>query len=163
MNCPTCGAPLALNPDKDYCRCDYCKGFYFPDRNEDGIRVFGTPAELKCPVCEIPLVHAAMGGVRFLYCGECRGALAFMPIFADFVAEMRTQLGVRMSPLTPPDPTELDRRLTCPQCHNRMDTHRYGGPGNVIVDSCSKCDLIWLDHGELLRIIHAPDHTFQYE
>jgi Zn-finger nucleic acid-binding protein len=38
-----------------------------------------------------------------------------------------------------------------------MDTHSYAGPGNVIVDSCGDCFLIWLDRGELTRIAHAPD------
>ncbi len=163
MNCPTCGAPLNLKPDSDYCRCDYCKGFYFPDQNEDGMRVFGEPSPLSCPVCETALVHAAMGGVRFLYCGECRGVLAPMAVFADFIVEMRAALGVRPGELRPPDARELDRRVFCPQCHLRMDTHRYGGPGNVIVDSCSTCGVLWLDHGELLRIIHAPDYSYQSE
>jgi hypothetical protein len=89
--------------------------------------------------------------------------MASMDVFADFIVEMRASLGVRPGELTPPDARELDRRLFCPQCHIRMDTHRYGGPGNVIVDSCSKCELIWLDHGELLRIIHAPDYSYQID
>ncbi len=38
-----------------------------------------------------------------------------------------------------------------------MDVHFYGGPGNVVIDSCEECSLIWLDRGELMRIAHAPD------
>jgi hypothetical protein len=30
-----------------------------------------------------------------------------------------------------------------------MDTHVYGGPGNVVVDNCPRCAVKWLDHGEL--------------
>jgi Zn-finger nucleic acid-binding protein len=37
-----------------------------------------------------------------------------------------------------------------------MDVHPYYGPGNVVIDSCSACDLIWLDHGELTQITDAP-------
>ena len=37
-----------------------------------------------------------------------------------------------------------------------METHPYYGPGNVIIDSCGDCDLIWLDAGELKQIEHAP-------
>jgi Zn-finger nucleic acid-binding protein len=40
-----------------------------------------------------------------------------------------------------------------------MDTHFYAGPGNVIVDTCDDCSLLWLDRGELTRIVHAPDET----
>jgi hypothetical protein len=37
-----------------------------------------------------------------------------------------------------------------------MEVHPYYGPGNVVIDSCSACDLIWLDHGELKQISDAP-------
>ena len=50
-----------------------------------------------------------------------------------------------------------DSKIDCPQCHRRMDTHLYGGPGNVVIDSCEECSLIWLDRGELMHIVHAPD------
>ena len=163
MNCPTCGAPMHLDPDKDYCQCDYCKGFYFPDQNEEGVRVFGESSPLHCPICAIPLAHATMGGSRFLYCKECRGMLISMEIFAEMIDALRAQLGVHLVIPPPPDARELDRRITCPQCHERMDTHRYGGPGNVILDSCSKCLYNWLDHGELLRIVHTPDYSVRTE
>jgi Zn-finger nucleic acid-binding protein len=38
-----------------------------------------------------------------------------------------------------------------------MDAHFYGGPGNVVIDSCEDCSLIWLDHGAITRIAHAAD------
>ena len=41
-----------------------------------------------------------------------------------------------------------------------MDAHPYAGPGAVIIDSCSECCVNWLDHGELQRIVRAPDHHF---
>jgi Zn-finger nucleic acid-binding protein len=37
-----------------------------------------------------------------------------------------------------------------------METHPYYGPGNVIIDSCAACDLVWLDFGELTQIVDAP-------
>jgi Zn-finger nucleic acid-binding protein len=40
-----------------------------------------------------------------------------------------------------------------------MDTHYYADGGNVIIDDCSRCELNWLDAGELTAIIHAPDHS----
>ena len=56
-----------------------------------------------------------------------------------------------------PDWRGLDRSTKCPQCKQQMDTHLYGGPGNVIIDVCEACGLVWLDHGELERIVSAPD------
>jgi Zn-finger nucleic acid-binding protein len=40
-----------------------------------------------------------------------------------------------------------------------MDTHYYAGGGNVVIDDCSRCELNWLDAGELMAIARAPDHS----
>ena len=37
-----------------------------------------------------------------------------------------------------------------------MLTHPYYGPGNIVLDTCSQCDLVWLDAGEFGRAIDAP-------
>ena len=37
-----------------------------------------------------------------------------------------------------------------------MDVHPYYGPGNVIIDTCGKCHLVWLDFGELKQIGDVP-------
>jgi Zn-finger nucleic acid-binding protein len=60
----------------------------------------------------------------------------------------------------PPDPKELKRRIQCPQCHRAMDTHYYAGPGNIVIDDCASCELNWLDAGELMAIVRAPDHAY---
>ena len=62
------------------------------------------------------------------------------------------------------DSSDLRRTIDCPQCHHAMEAHFYAGPGNVTIDSCDPCSLNWLDHGELMRIVHAPDerHTADY-
>ena len=37
-----------------------------------------------------------------------------------------------------------------------MDVHPYYGPGNIVIDTCSRCDVIWLDFGELKQVTDAP-------
>jgi Zn-finger nucleic acid-binding protein len=37
-----------------------------------------------------------------------------------------------------------------------MDVHPYYGPGNIVIDTCGTCQLLWLDHGELASVIDAP-------
>ena len=49
----------------------------------------------------------------------------------------------------PLDPAELSRRLPCPRCRKRMDTHPYHGGGNAVIDTCHRCRLVWLDAGEI--------------
>ena len=37
-----------------------------------------------------------------------------------------------------------------------MIADRYYGPGNIMMDSCAACDVVWLDYGELRQVIDAP-------
>jgi Zn-finger nucleic acid-binding protein len=36
-----------------------------------------------------------------------------------------------------------------------MLNHVYGGPGNLVIDTCESCRLNWLDPGELRRLARA--------
>ena len=58
-----------------------------------------------------------------------------------------------------PDTKELKRHIPCPQCHRTMDAHYYAGPGNIVMDDYPWCELNWLDGGELMVIVRAPDHA----
>jgi Zn-finger nucleic acid-binding protein len=97
---------------------------------------------------------------RILYCAQCRGTLIAMGVFPSLIADLRARRPNAGSVPKPPDARELQRHIQCPQCHHDMDTHYYGGPGNVVIDDCSRCDLDWLDSGELRTIVRAPDHSY---
>jgi Zn-finger nucleic acid-binding protein len=158
MNCPSCGAGMRLNADQDCLKCEYCKNIFFPAQNDDGVGVLGVPAEEQCPICAVPLMHAALAKIRILYCTKCRGMLIPMDVFMPLVEELRAgQQGTMITP--PPDSHDLQRHSSCPRCHQPMETHYYAGPGNVIIDDCSKCQLNWFDHGELMRVVRAPDYS----
>jgi Zn-finger nucleic acid-binding protein len=30
------------------------------------------------------------------------------------------------------------------------------GPGTIVIDTCDRCNIIWLDYGELGRVVNAP-------
>ena len=162
MNCPLCGAPIALKPDTEGFKCDYCHAVFFPGEEDDGVTVLDQPdgpgLNQSCPLCSHPLVHAAIVKIPVLYCTECHGLLLPMGVLPGLIDALRTG---QSSPAvqTPPDQADLKRTIQCPQCHRRMDTHFYAGPGNVIIDTCGDCLLIWLDRGELMRIVHAPEES----
>jgi Zn-finger nucleic acid-binding protein len=142
--------------------CDYCGAVALPEAYEDGIRVLGEASETKCPVCKIPLAPAALLEHRFLYCTRCRGSLIPMPVFVSLVQNLRARggnAGEAPNPPNPPDPRDLQRALRCPQCGGAMDTHYYLGGGHVVIDDCSRCELNWLDAGELQTIARTPDHS----
>jgi Zn-finger nucleic acid-binding protein len=151
---------MRLKPDVDSFVCDYCQSIYIPEPNADGVRVLDESALLACPVCRATLVHAAIEGRRILYCGACRGMLIGMDLFVGLLQDLRSRRDTPAATLPPPDPKDLQRRINCPQCGKVMDTHPYGGPGNVIIDDCERCAVNWLDYGELQRIVRAPERHY---
>jgi len=154
---------MRLKPDMESFRCDYCQSVYFPEKDNDGVRVLGEPSGQDCPLCKVPLVHAAIAKVRIIYCTGCRGMLISMPVFEVLVEELQADTGGRATTVQPAsDSEDLRRKIDCPQCHRPMDAHFYAGPGNVVIGSCEECCLIWLDRGELMRIVHASDGSIPY-
>jgi Zn-finger nucleic acid-binding protein len=140
-----------------YFRCAHCNTFEFPEATDDGIVTIGEPVELDCPVCATPLATGSIDGHPVSVCGLCRGFLAANHEFNDILPRRRAQCADRPSIPQSLDRAELARRVACPKCAKTMDTHPYGGGGNVVVDSCSACHLIWLDAGELETLArHRP-------
>ncbi len=152
MNCENCGAPLKLVNDRDYFVCNYCGSYAIPDTNRDGVRRLGDSTQLTCPVCRNELVTASVGGQRVLQCANCKGVLFDQRDFARVIEHLHLQ-PVQLGTLPrPANLEELGRPLHCPKCHQRMDTHFYGGTGRVVIDNCYDCRVIWLDYGELNHI-----------
>lgn len=156
MNCPSCGAPMRLKPDMQSYKCDYCQSVYFPEKNDDGVRVLGEPCDQDCPICNVPLVRAVLAKCPIIYCKKCGGMMVAMGALEGLIEELRAGQGSGAAP-APPDKEDLQRKFNCPQCHHPMDTHFYAGPGNAVIDSCEDCCTIWLDRGEAKRIASAAD------
>jgi Zn-finger nucleic acid-binding protein len=164
LNCENCGAPMKVAPGRDYWYCEYCSSFYFPKQSSDGVRVLGQASTLQCPVCHASLVSASVGGEETLYCDKCRGLLLKQAAFAVVVRYLRNMATTPATPPPPLDPKEYRRRVDCPNCGRVMDTHPYYGPGNVVIDVCMGCALLWLDCGEFAQIVNAPgsDRPYSY-
>lgn len=156
MNCPNCGAPMALQPNRPCWQCRHCTTLVCPEPAADGLRITGDRGH-DCPVCRQALVRAVVDDREHIEtCERCKGLLMPRRAFAD------TLIGRRRAALTPveiPPPAdreELHRRVDCPQCKAAMIADWYYGPGNIVIDTCPSCDLVWLDAGELKRAIDAP-------
>ena len=152
---------MQLVESRGYFFCRYCGSFHFPETAaDDGIRILGDAAKpLGCAVCA---AAAGVGDAGRVVPGSLLPELPRRPAaaveFRDGRAEA-ARLGHRAtrrrsgSARSRPSSTE---KLTCPVCSTRMITHPYYGPGNVVLDNCASCDLIWLDFGELKQIVAAP-------
>ncbi len=152
MNCPDCDTPMSRAGNRPHFHCRHCSQFHFPEETGDGVTVLGEPTGALCPVCHVALQSAEIEGETVCYCDRCRGFLSPLDTFARIVAVRRSRQRPLDAPSEPFDPAELERRLECPNCHERMDTHPYFGGGNSVVDTCEACQLLWLDAGELAII-----------
>jgi Zn-finger nucleic acid-binding protein len=145
---------MQLKADMESFKCAFCQSVYFPEKNDDGVRVLDEPAGQDCPLCNLPLTHAVLANQRIVYCSGCHGVLIPMQALEGLVEQLRPGQEAGAAPPAP-DTDDLHRAVNCPQCHHPMDAHFYAGPGNVVIDSCEECSLIWLDRGKLAHIVQA--------
>ena len=127
-----------------------------PEPAADGVRVSGRPGH-QCPVCKQALLGAVLDDREHIeVCERCKGILMRRQAFAEtLTAKRRAAETPSVTPL-PADRTDLERRIGCPSCAAPMITDWYYGPGNIVIDTCTACDIVWLDAGELRRAIDAP-------
>jgi Zn-finger nucleic acid-binding protein len=157
MNCRNCGAAMQPVAGAAYFRCQYCGTFEFPTTTDDRVATRNELTDFPCPVCHKPLGAATVEGYAVCFCGTCHGVLATNVEFSNILGKLRAEYADRPGAPRGLDPVELRRRVGCPKCKKGMDTHPYGGGGNVVIDTCPRCHLIWLDAGEMETIArHRP-------
>jgi Zn-finger nucleic acid-binding protein len=150
---------MELFERRRYYFCTYCGTFQFIETPPvEGVHVLERPpVALPCPLCAAPLAKSLLDDRHAIQsCEQCRGVLMPRAEFAAAVASRRAREDGSPSSPVPIDRRELARRMNCSSCRAPMDVHPYYGPGNVVIDTCSRCDLIWLDFGELRQITDAP-------
>jgi Zn-finger nucleic acid-binding protein len=158
MTCEQCGAPMRPYPEQGVFVCDYCASITTPPIEDDGVLLLG-PAKEKCPACTSTLSHGSIELFSLLYCESCHGILVDMDHFPALVSSLKTHHSGSAAFIAPRSQADAGRMLRCPKCAHSMDNHEYGAGGNVNIDSCEPCGLVWLDRGELRKIVTAYDHA----
>ena len=123
---------------------------------------------MLCPRClvnskEINLESTVLEGIELDLCSECGGiwfdkqelasaiSLDKQAIinFQDKLANLKT------SDVKNTENVESkDYSLNCPKCNSVMNKYKYMYTSNIYIDSCDKCEGIWIDRGELLNIVN---------
>jgi|HubBroStandDraft_1064217.scaffolds.fasta_scaffold381304_1 Zn-finger nucleic acid-binding protein len=152
MNCPACGGPLQPDPGSDSLVCEYCKNVVLPQKNDDGVAILGEAKDEPCPVCAIPLMQGSLERVEIRYCTKCRGMLAPMGTFPELIDALRERYPGKVD-VVPANPEELKRKLTCPRCHQPMVVDFYPAATSVVIGSCERDAVNWVDHGKMARIV----------
>ncbi len=158
MTCDNCGAPARLDRDRGIFVCDYCGGEFVPPAGEDGVQLLGD-TKLKCPACDGMLSDGQLELHPLLYCTHCHGMLIGMDEFLPLIETLHVYRDHPAMAVAPRNADSNKLPRLCPHCSSAMDNHPYGGPGNVMIDTCEACSVNWLDKGELRKIVSAPDYS----
>ena len=144
---------------REYLQCEYCHALVFTADNPlrvDRVTPSGRQLDAECPVCQKLLCMGQIEERPVLYCGGCYGLLLKNEDFGVITRLRRARrVGGDAEACRPLNTEEYDRRICCPNCRDRMEVHPYYGPGNIVMDSCSECQYVWLDHGELRTVEQA--------
>jgi Zn-finger nucleic acid-binding protein len=154
-SCDKCGAPLRLDPNSGLLVCDHCGSQKEAPGSLEHLELLDETSSL-CPVCATPLSHSRLEGHLLLCCARCYGMLIEMNRFATVIDALRAHEPRAFRIALPARQRPADRTLKCPRCGQPMLAHFYEGGGNVVIDTCERCLVNWLDPGELRRIAVAP-------
>jgi Zn-finger nucleic acid-binding protein len=129
-----------------------------PTEAEDRSILTGTGRSLtmQCPRCSQRLRTTTSGGVHIEECPDCNGL---------WLAEDELR---RLKDAVDPDLSWMDFELwqhpdrfhvtpapvECPSCGRQIAAIDYGNT-TIEVDYCTHCRGVWLDSGELDKIVHA--------
>ena len=157
ISCRKCGGIANPVAGQEYHRCRFCHSLIqLAEVSVDRILPTGVTLDSECPCCLHLLQTGLIEGRRGLYCGRCFGMLLRHEDFGGIIQERQARrAGIEPAEPRPIDPEAFQRRLNCPSCREQMDVHPYYGPGNIVIDTCAPCGLMWLDHGELTRVEQA--------
>jgi Zn-finger nucleic acid-binding protein len=142
--------------DKGLLICNHCGSQQDAPAIPEDLEVLGE-AEQPCPACATPLSRSRLHGHPLLCCGQCAGLLIEMHRFVALIEAVRAHDVGAFRTAMPRRQNAGERTLNCPSCGQPFTSHHYAGPGNVVIDTCSRCLINWLDQGELRRIALAPD------
>jgi Zn-finger nucleic acid-binding protein len=155
-NCRNCGAPLRIIRDKGLLICDHCSTQQEAPAIPEELELLEETSQ-ACPVCSTPLSQGRLHGHPLLCCPSCAGLLIGMNVFTTIIDAVRAYDVGAFRTTLPSNQKPGERTLKCPSCGQPFVSHHYAGPGNVVIDTCSRCLVNWLDRGELRRIALAPD------
>jgi Zn-finger nucleic acid-binding protein len=105
-----------------------------------------------CPRCHTALSPQQEGDITLENCERCHGqwlepddlkAIIEATVFLEMGPGVRTGI----------DLTDVQEDAPCPRCGVLMQPFNYAGDSGVILDKCPNCGGLWLDAGDLERVL----------
>jgi Zn-finger nucleic acid-binding protein len=116
-------------------------------------------APLPCPRCKATMQALKLGATRANECAECGGLWLDAQSLQRLVDQREQHASIigELSRHVPATRTpETIRYVPCPRCTKLMNRVNFAHSSGVILDVC-KSDGVWLDRGELQRVLGFVD------
>lgn len=115
---------------------------------------------LECPRCAAEMQTLMLGTTMATECAEC-GGLWLNPAALQALCSAREAHAAVVNALAArvparQEPLDTVRYIPCPRCGKLMNRQNFARSSGVITDVC-KADGVWLDRGELQRVIGFVD------
>jgi Zn-finger nucleic acid-binding protein len=115
-----------------------------------------TTAPIACLECGAAPVERRVAGEAFFECPSC-GSVRVLRAALHRLREMASTAHPSIAELLPGAPRERAapralRQKRCPVCQAPLSSHAFGG-GNVRVESCESCELVYLRRADLAAVL----------
>jgi len=149
VTCPSCFAPIFVGSRF----CSHCGAEATRELlDEDSLR--------PCPRCVEAMERLRLGPISLHSCTAC-GGLWLDPLSLQHLVETREERAGVLTAVTTRIPTrtaapDVIRYVPCPVCTKLMNRVNFASSSGVVMDVC-KQDGVWLDRGELQRVVGFVD------
>lgn len=110
----------------------------------------------KCPRCSGALEPLDIDGVKIDRCGSCRG------IFLDKyelnrLNALNSGAAENLNDGAPGsaaiETSDASKKINCLRCSSVMNVVNFSYTSGIFIDHCPACESVWLDNGELAKIL----------
>jgi Zn-finger nucleic acid-binding protein len=105
-----------------------------------------------CPRCHLPLIVEEHGDIVMQRCERCGGRWMRPDDLKAVIDLIRLPVN-GPSVRTGIDLTDVREDAVCPRCAVPMQPFNYAGDSGIILDKCPTCGGLWLDSGDLERVL----------
>lgn len=106
---------------------------------------------LKCPKCHVEMMRLTQLGVEIDVCPLCNGTWLDRGELRQ-MTRSRGEQAVRVRVLN-----KRPTQFSCPRCGRALREGVHHEQIDFLIDECDHCQGIWLDRGELPRLLVAHE------
>ena len=106
---------------------------------------------MNCPKCRVEMLGLALLGVEIEVCPLCNGSWLDKDELRQ-ITRSRGKNAVAVKVVS-----KRPTQFRCPRCRVPLEEGSHVNDPDFLIDECGECGGIWLDRGELTRLISRSE------